>query len=912
VETFNWNGAGRGVAVVCQGAGSVTILSSNGSGTLQIGNTYPAGVNPRQVVVDDFNGDSNPDLAIVDSGAGPGTSGVSVLLGNGDGTFRPAKFYPAGTTSVALAVGIFNSDSNHDLVVANSGSDDISILLGNPDGSFQAPLNYSLNEPGITVSPTSVISAFLNNDPISDVVVLTPSVKGYAVLIGLGDGKLQAPIHYTLDFPNFVNNNDRFSDTAVDLNGDKNFDLILANYSSNHVTVLLGAGDGTFPTSHTYAAGPSPTCVHYLDSYTDSNQNVVFDFAVSNDVVDGVVTVLRGNADGTLQAPPLYRSAFIPTSLAIGDLNHDGTPDIVAAGSSGGPGVGAGVTMLGNVVEFAGLAAGTFKPPVTWTTSGATSIALGDFNGDGDLDLVSTHPAPGSGHVSVWLGNGDGTFQTPTPFTAGTTPETVVVADVNGDRKLDLVVGNQNSGNISVLLGLGDGTFLPAVNYSTPALGTPDSLVVADFNGDGKPDIAVAISGINATLVALLLGNGNGTFQAAILMPSGFHSAGPLRIASGDFNGDGKFDLAVTDGTTVSVLLGNATGAIPTPMPYTLIGAGAANAGMVAVADFDGDGNSDLAVTTRDGIFVLLGDGSGAFAPSANYEPVLAGTIAIADIDGDSSPDIVIADSSEDSISTDTVAVLRNTKVVAPVPLTVDTIPTGLSFSANVGNASGGGEFSTCEAAPCTYSAVWGKYFQVYAPLTVPQSQGTRYALDSFNDAGTSTLDFAGGNMIHNVLFPATQFTELIKYRQQFQLTVAVSPANGGVATPASSTYVDIGQHAAITATPSPGYAFTEWTGDAGNVASLSSPSTSVGMFQPVQLTANFTFTAGPCDVVPDQQINVADVQNIVNQALGLTPAAADLNRDGRIDVADIGTLVGVALGTGVCPQARPDVNPRD
>jgi len=903
VAAGNFNADGKlDLAVVNQGSGTVTILMGNGDGSFQVGSTYPAGSNPRRVIVGDFNGDKIADLAIVDSGAAPGTSGVSVLLGNGDGTFQAARFTAAGTTSLSLAMGDFDRDGKVDLAVANTGSDDVSVLLGNGNGTFQPAVNYSLNQPGISVSPTSVTVADFDMDGKLDLAVATPDVKGYAVLLGLGNGAFQVPVHYTLDDPNFVNNNNTL--LAVDMNGDNKPDLVLANYSANHVTILLGAGDGTFPNSFSYAAGPEPTFVAVADFNGDS----ILDLAVSDNTVDGVVTLMLGAGGGGLQAAPLYRSAYIPESLAVGDLNNDGVPDIVAAAPSGGPGVGAGVTMLGNVIEFAGLAAGTFQPPVTWTTTGATSIALGDFNGDGKLDLVSTHPTPGSGNVSVWLGKGDGTFQTPTPFAAGTTPDTVVVADVNGDQKLDLVVGNHNSGNISVLLGNGDGSFQAAVNYATPASGTPDSLVVADFNGDGKPDIAVAISGINATLVALLLGNGNGTFQTPIPMPSGFRSATPLRIASGDFNGDGKFDLAVTDGTTVSILLGNAAGAVPTPTPYILIGAGAGIAGMVAVADFDGDGNSDLAVTTRDGIFLLWGNGNGTFQTGANYEPVLAGTIAIADIDGDSSPDIVIADSSEDAISTDTVAVLRNTRVVAPVPLTVDTIPTGLSFSANVGNAAGGGEFSGCQAAPCTYSATWGSYFQVYAPLTVQPSQGTRYFLDSFSDAGTSVVESSGVNLIHNVLFPATPFTELIKYRQQFQLTVGALPANTGVATPASATYFDAGTKAQIAATPNSGYAFTVWT---GNVANIGSPSTTVNMSAPQQVTANFTFVAARCDLTADQQINGIDVQAVIRQALGLDPAVADLNRDGSINVADIGTVVNAALG-GPCPRGQPGQSPDD
>jgi hypothetical protein len=906
VAAGNFNADGKlDLAVVNQGSGTVTILMGNGDGSFQVGSTYPAGSNPRRVIVGDFNGDKIADLAIVDSGAAPGTSGVSVLLGNGDGTFQAARFTAAGTTSLSLAMGDFDRDGKVDLAVANTGSDDVSVLLGNGNGTFQPAVNYSLNQPGISVSPTSVTVADFDMDGKLDLAVATPDVKGYAVLLGLGNGAFQVPVHYTLDDPNFVNNNNTL--LAVDMNGDNKPDLVLANYSANHVTILLGAGDGTFPNSFSYAAGPEPTFVAVADFNGDS----ILDLAVSDNTVDGVVTLMlgAGGGGGGLQAAPLYRAAYIPESLAVGDLNNDGVPDIVAAAPSGGPGVGAGVTMLGNVIEFAGLAAGTFQPPVTWTTTGATSIALGDFNGDGKLDLVSTHPTPGSGNVSVWLGKGDGTFQTPTPFAAGTTPDTVVVADVNGDQKLDLVVGNHNSGNISVLIGNGDGTFQPAVNYATPASGTPDSLVVTDFNGDGKPDIAVAISGINATLVALLLASGNGTFQTAIPMPSGFHSATPLRIASGDFNGDGKFDLAVTDGTTVSILLGNAAGAIPTPMPYILIGAGAGIAGMVAVADFDGDGNSDLAVTTRDGIFLLLGNGNGTFQTGANYEPFLAGTIAVADIDGDSSPDIVIADSSQDSIPTDTVAVLRNTKVVAPVPLTVDTIPTGLSFSANVGNASGGGEFTTCGAAPCTYSATWGSYFQIYAPLTASDAalNGLRYALASFSDSGTSVLESSGANLIHNVVFTGVSSTVTVNYNTQEDVMTVANPSIGGAVAPASG-YREANSAFTLSATSNPGYTFQNWTASQipGNPTvggTCSTATCAQNVFAPVIWTANFTFTGQRCDLNADVQLTAADIQTIIRQALGLSSPSADLNRDGAVTISDAQLLLNAVLGTSACPQ---------
>src|SRR5207245_2738785 len=186
------------------------------------------------------------------------------------------------------------------------------------------------------------------------------------------------------------------------------------------------------------------------------------------------------------------------------------------------------------------------------------SVAAGDFNGDGGPDLAVANS--GSSNVSVLLGNGDGTFQAARTFAAGTTPASVAVGDVNGDGRPDLAVANSGSiygayNNVLVLLGNGDGTFQAARTFA--AGGGPLSVAVGDVNGDGRPDLAVA--NYSSNTVSVLLGNGDGTFQAAQTFAAGSR---PSSVAVGDVNGDGRPDLAVANysSNNASVLLGNGGG----------------------------------------------------------------------------------------------------------------------------------------------------------------------------------------------------------------------------------------------------------------------------------------------------------------------------------------------------------------
>ena len=279
-----------------------------------------------------------------------------------------------------------------------------------------------------------------------------------------------------------------------------------------------------------------------------------------------------------------------------------------------------------------------FNPPVTYTVTLPVAVVSGDFNSDGNVDLAV---GSGDGYVSVLLGNGDGTFQPARNSTVGGSLISIAVADFNGDGRADLVVTVVTTGGtaIGVLLGNGDGTFGPVMNLASAS--NPVSVAVGDFNGDNRPDLAVACS--SGAAVSVLLGNGDGTFQAHQDYASG---AGTNGIAVSDLDADGKMDLITSGLGGISVRLGNGDGTFQPAIGFSV----SMFTTHPLVADFNQDGKPDVAVVVCrssafncDGFSVklALGNGNGTFQV---FQPVFdAGTygVTVADLNGDGKVDIV-------------------------------------------------------------------------------------------------------------------------------------------------------------------------------------------------------------------------------------------------------------------------------
>ncbi len=355
-----------------------------------------------------------------------------------------------------------------------------------------------------------------------------------------------------------------------------------------------------------------------------------------------------------------------PRTMVAADFNGDGKLDLAMVAGPYHPSFTFLLVYLGN-------GDGTFQNPVTYSSGGQTGSAVaaitsGDFNGDGipDLALVNNNCPPGDycstpGSVAIMLGNGDGTFQAPVSFPTDYSPNSVVAADFNGDGHLDLAVANFSAimyaypadASIAVLLGNGDGTFQPYVETQEPGAYGP--LVAADFNGDGRLDLATlgVVDGGYSNTIFTLLGNGDGTFQPYQLVATGFYARD---IAAADVNGDGKMDLVVPNACgnvdacdeynnvpgSVSVVLGNGDGTFQPNVEYP-VGIGPI---WGATGDFNGDGRLDIAVGTSDpsGDFlsILAGNGDGTFQPQVT--PYLGSYVVnagvVGDFNGDGLPDV--------------------------------------------------------------------------------------------------------------------------------------------------------------------------------------------------------------------------------------------------------------------------------
>ena len=637
-------------------------FSSSAATLFQQGRNFRVGGLPEWVIAADFNNDGIMDLADSDSSSTAGT--ISILLGKGNGSFQPRIVATGFELPIYTVAADVNHDGKLDLVVDDNGIDSgILAALGNGDGTFQPPTRYAV----VTTFPGQPVVADFNGDGNLDIAAPDSFAADAVILLGNGDGTFRTGVTVT------TGSEPGFGSIGADFNKDGKVDLLFTDSGDTNFSLLLGNGDGTFqPVKFisTGTASPEPNALASGDVNGDGNPDFLFS------TYEGQVRVFLGNGDGTFRSPINSESSLNAEQLA--DINGDGKLDLVAIGINQ-----AGILL--------GHGDGTFTAQASdyWVGVQPSSAAVADFNGDGKPDVACSIFMEDS--VNVLLGNGGGRLTPAGPVAVAEpkpTSSPAALAFTSGDFNLDgrpdfAVLGNTN---VAVLLNRGGQTLSFPVSTSIGSLQPVAAFASADFNGDGKADIAFgATSGSNLEL-GVMVGNGDGSFQAPVLtalagfapttsMVAGdFNNDGAIDLlfgeqillnngsgsfhmsasccsvtsAVGDFNHDGKLD--VVSGSQVSskttVYLGNGDGTVQTGVAIE----GMSFPSSFALADFNGDGNLDIALASHgDGmIHVLLGNGDGTFQSALRYKGTLpAGPqlLLAADLNHDGRIDIVASDS---------------------------------------------------------------------------------------------------------------------------------------------------------------------------------------------------------------------------------------------------------------------------
>lgn len=602
----------------------VSVFLNSGTGTFPTRADYiTAASGMVDVKLADFTGDGVLDLV----SAGYASNMFYYRTGVGDGTFGAATAIATGTAPIGMATGDFNGDGFKDAIVTNISSGTASVFRGNGDGTFMARVDYTVG-----TSPFHVSTADYNSDGRPDIAVSNSASNTVSVLLGTG-----ASGSYTfLPKSDYATGTTPYGNASADVTGDGVTDIIISNYASGTLSVWVGVGNGSFSSRIDYpigsgsniqdievadfdgngkvdVAGPSrstmlslftffqkngvlipnhydvPTYgVGYYLASGDFNADGALDIVQSNYTATGKISILLNNNNNTGSfATKVDYNTTIPNvaGVAVADFNNDGKQDIVACDRNGAAGT--------SVSVFTGVGDGTFNARSGYTTAlDPWSVAAGDINNDGRIDIISGNYT--ASNISVLLGNGDGTFQAKTDVSTHANPRSVTIADFNNDKKMDVMTCSNNTGKAGVMLGNGSGGFAAMVEYAIG--GTVYNCRVGDFNADGNLDIAGANTGTGN--IGLILGTGSGTFGAATTFPT---LGLPVDFTIGDFSGDGKLDIYTTPWSTgsgvMSLLIGNGSGSFAAPVSYYMRPSSEYSHHAIS-GDFNGDGKLDAATNS--------------------------------------------------------------------------------------------------------------------------------------------------------------------------------------------------------------------------------------------------------------------------------------------------------------------------
>ncbi|MFC2088357.1 FG-GAP repeat domain-containing protein, partial [Calditrichota bacterium] len=555
----------------------------------------------------DLNGDGLPDLSVVNYSS----HSVSVLLntttpGATTPTFSSKFDFICGSYPTFVAIGDLNVDGKPDLTVTNSNSQSVSVFINTTAPGASTP-SFSAKADFVTGNaPYSVSTGDLNGDGLVDLSVANFISNNVSILLNTTTPGSSIPTFSAKT--DFTTGNLPYSVSIADLNGDGKRDLAVANSGSFSVSVFLnniniGTPDASFGTKTDFTTGTFPRSV----SIKDLNGNGKPDLVVANGSSNSVSVLLNTTTPGasvpTFSAKTDFTTGTYPLSVSIADLNGNGKPDLALGNQSS-----KSVSVLLNTTT-PGASVPTFSAKTDFTIGNSPSaVVIGDLNGDGKPDLAVTN---GGSTVSVLLntttpGASTPSFSSKTDFATGTSPESISINDLNGDGLPDLAVVNYNSASVSVLLNLtAPGASTPSFSAKTDFTtgNNPRSVATEDLNGDGKPDLALvnySVHKVSVFINTTTPGASTPSFSARTDFTTGWW---PQSISVKDLNGNGKPDLVTANsaGANVSILLNTTIpgASIPTFSTKTDFTTGSCCPSSVAIKDLNGDGKPDLAATVQ-------------------------------------------------------------------------------------------------------------------------------------------------------------------------------------------------------------------------------------------------------------------------------------------------------------------------